>query len=244
MVLAVVVQAGTEAPASANPHLPRAVAQLRALDEAAALKTLEQARAWTKNTPRDLAFVHMYIGLANAGLARDGEAQASFGKALLLDPDLELPRFASPRVRDWWTRAGGKVEAAPAPAKAEAGPPVPPPQLALKPAAAVPPPAPVVGPATPSPAKAPVAGAGISKSRAVPWVGVGLAAAGLAGLGVAAWNGTEASRLGRKAAGESDLRQAVPDQASAQRASETANVLFGVGGALAVAGGAVFAWTF
>ena len=47
-----------------SPYLEQGVQRVRNLEEAAALRTLEQARAWPGNPPGQLAKVPLWIGLA------------------------------------------------------------------------------------------------------------------------------------------------------------------------------------
>jgi hypothetical protein len=93
----------------ANPHLERARAQLERLDERGALATLAEAKAWRGNSPHELALVYLYTGFAQAGLANLAAAREAFGTALLLDSTLSLGPEHSPRVRELWVKAGGKV---------------------------------------------------------------------------------------------------------------------------------------
>ena len=69
---------------SANPDLRTAMEQVYGLQEVAALRTLEHARRWEKNTRHDFALVDMVTGLAQAGLNHPEKAIDSFrsGKAL------------------------------------------------------------------------------------------------------------------------------------------------------------------
>jgi hypothetical protein len=105
----------TPAAESLNPYLAPAIQQIRDFDEAGALATLEKARKWPQNTPRDLAQVYFYTGLAHGALAHEDEAVRCFKNALELDPSVSLPRDASPRIKEWWKRAGGTLEEPPPP---------------------------------------------------------------------------------------------------------------------------------
>jgi hypothetical protein len=108
LVSVVVTQAAAE---SKNPFLAKAIEQLRALDERAALVTLAQAQDWAKDAPRELAMVNLYEGLAYAGLNEKVAAEDAFRAALLLDPAVALAPDASPVVLSWWREAGGTVPA-------------------------------------------------------------------------------------------------------------------------------------
>lgn len=50
--------------------------------------------------------MHLYLGLAHAGLAQAEQAIEAFKAALLLDPSVRLPEGTSPRIRGWWRKAG------------------------------------------------------------------------------------------------------------------------------------------
>ena len=98
-----------------NPYLSVGIRQLRELDETQALKTLDKARGWSGNTPQQLAQVHLYIGMTYAALVKETEQVQSFKKALVLDPDVKMPVWASPRVREVWVKLGGALDSAPQP---------------------------------------------------------------------------------------------------------------------------------
>jgi hypothetical protein len=123
-----------------NPYLERGIKQVQDLDERTALRTLEQARSWTGTTPAELARVHLWIGLAFAGLRQPAKAKENFKAALVLEPKLELPEDASPLVQAWWREAGGTEGSAREPAAMAPpapGPPAPP-VIAPPPAAVAP----------------------------------------------------------------------------------------------------------
>jgi len=126
---------------AANPFLERGIGQVERLDEDNAVKTLEQARAWPRNTPEQLAQVQLWLGLAYAGLNQSSRAKESFRAALVLNPHLSLPPGRSPRIQSWWQESGGTISPtemaqeappprpAPAPAVVTAPPPAPAPEL-------------------------------------------------------------------------------------------------------------------
>lgn len=196
----------------ANPYLPKAMAQVRALDEQAALETLTQAKNWPRNTPSELAQVHLWFGLAYAGLVREEEARESFRAALLIDNSLELPSGTSPVVIAWWTASGGRVA-----------------KPSLVPVATKPGPDLAGGP-PPEP----------EKPKWKPWAGVAVSAVAAAALGAGIYFGVQAKNLRttaentpRAAAADALNREAV---ATAQRA----NWFLGGGGVGALAGAALF----
>jgi hypothetical protein len=218
LVLASVLQAGQ------NADLARAIQQLQNLDERGALRSLELARRQPGISREELAQVHLYTGLAKAELFGQKEATKAFRAALDLDPNIRLPRTASPLVRGWWGELGGIVEAAPAlvPALAPPGPP----------------PAPVVvtervvvhdtAPAPPS--------------RTHRWVGVSIAALGVGVIAAALVLGARATATQRQSTSEADVALSASEHASAVQQAQTANKVGVVGGGLAIAGGVVFVW--
>lgn len=201
----------------ANEHLARAIDQVQALDEQAALLSLAEARKSPTLSAGELALVHLYEGLAHAGLANGPDAIAAFHAARLLEPSLTLPAEASPRVREWWAQAApgtapeARATLEPLPTVPEA----PPPQLVEPtPVAAV----------SPVPGWAPYAAAGAAV----------VAAAGGIWSGIQASSHAQAANDAAGIAAASDLRR------RAEREALTANLLYG--GAVLLGGGAAFLW--
>ena len=195
----------------ANPHLPKAIEQVRALDEQAALVTLALGKNWRENTARDLAQIHLWFGLAYVGLAREADARDSFRAALLLDDTLELPAGTSPVVTQWWSELGGRT-----------GNPA---LLPLLP-----------DEASPSPERIAVAPPAVRPVRWKPWVGAALSVAAAATLGAGVYFGVQARNL--RTAAESAPRAATADalNGDAVAAAQRGNWLFAAGGAGALAG--------
>lgn len=196
----------------ANPHLPKAIEQVRALDETAALATLELAKRWPENTPSELAQVHLWFGLAYVGLAREAEARESFREALALDEALELPSGTSPVVVGWWKALGGRT-AKPklVPDEVVGGQP-----LLVKPVEPLPPP------------------------RWKPWTAVAISAAAITTLGVGVYFGVQSRQL--RASAENTEPAGVADALNQEAivSAQRANWCFGFGGAGALAGAALF----
>lgn len=107
MLSLLVLSVSLAAPAHQNPHLVAAIEQLAALDDRGALVTLERAAAWPENDAAELSWVHVYFGLAWAGLNEKKKALESFKTALTLAPERRLPPSTSPTVQQWWKEAGG-----------------------------------------------------------------------------------------------------------------------------------------
>jgi hypothetical protein len=235
----------------ANPLLERGIRQVMNLDEASAVRTLEQARLWKGTTPPELARTYLWLGMAYAGLNQVIKARESFRAALVLEPSLQLPPGTSPRIRSWWRESGGTNDAAVTP------PPVSGPSVISPPAAAQK----AVGqdipqvlqpePPAPSPTWLPssstheIARGGASRSRpVVRWLGVGLCIVGLGAVVAGAIGGARSQAL----LGESRAAPAAGESTAllttARHDAQVANVLFATGGAV-MAGGAglaLFSW--
>jgi hypothetical protein len=197
-----------------NPHLSKALEQIRALDDVGAQRTLQAALAWPDNSPTEAGTAHVYLGLIQAVHAKESEAIGEFKKALALDPELRLPPDLSPIVVGWWKRAGGKTEPLPAPVAPVAPiaplPPQPEPEL-VKP------------PELPRSRWKRSAGAALFGAAAVPL---------LAGLPV----GARSRSLTDAAQSEATLGGALSYQRAAGPWAVGANVLFGVAAVMALAG--------
>ena len=216
LVLSLLVALGgapeSDAPRGGNPHLAQAIRELRELEEQKALRTLEQARKWASRSPEALAEVHLYLGLAYAGLARERDAVEHFHAGLLLDPGLVLPDWASPRVREWWVKAGGPSSA--------------PPSEAL--AAPAPTPAPGLPPvATPDAARGP---------RWSQWSGRALMVLGAVAAGGAVWAGLRANALDAESRSERWAPAAAELRQRAESRARTANLLWGASAGAGAAG--------
>jgi len=202
---------------SRNPHLRRAVEQLSAHEDRAALASLEAARTWARNTPDDVAHYHLYKGLALAGLGQRDASVRSFETALIIDASLTLPEGASPRATSLFREAGGKV---PEPA----APVVSPPAAALPSAALAPSP----------PAPAPRAWKA--------WTGGGLVALGVAAVLGGVLAGLASASTADDAQSAPSVEAARMRHDLAVKRARTSNVLYGGGGALLAGGAVLWAW--
>ncbi len=198
--------------AARPPLLDKAIDQLKHLDEAQALLTLEKARAWPGNTPEHLAEIYLYTGLAHAGLSHHDEAVDAFVSSLRLNPTQTLPADSSPRISEWWAQAQQRALRTPAP-------PLPNPPA----------------PWRPTPDAAPVEAQ--RSLRWAPWV---LAGAGVAAVAVGAALGVSARSQEAAWRAEPAVGRARALRETAASSALAANVLFGVGGAAVVGGGAWF----
>jgi|CXWL01.1.fsa_nt_gi hypothetical protein len=199
----------------ANPHLTKAIEQVRALDEQAALVTLALAKNWPENTPGELAQVHLWYGLAYVGLAREADARDAFRAAILLNDALELPAGTSPVVHGWWKTLGGR-QAKPA----------------LVPTKEVRSPALVTAPTIVEPA--PV--------RIRPWIGVAISVAAATTLGVGVYFGVQARALRTTAENTPHATTAVALNQEAVATAQRSNWLFATGAAGALGGAALIAF--
>lgn len=211
LLLALLFGAGSASAASA---LEEAIRQIQSLEPEAALSTLERERSREDITPAELAKVHLYTGMAQAQLAQVDRARESFRAARLLDPRLTLPEPASPGVRELWAKA------APA-AKASITPPA-----ATAPAPAVTAP-PLSLPAEPA-RDAPAWRTGL---------GIGMVVTGLAAVAGGIAFGLQRGSSAEAVKDEPDVGRALSLARTSHSQTRTANVLFGVGGALALGGG-------
>lgn len=231
--------ASARGPPSQEALLQRAKQQIHDLDSVGALRTLERVHSLSRLPAHDLAQIYLYRGLAHAELAEADSALAAFHSALLLDPSLELAEDVSPRVMDWWVKAGGKPKVPAEPRETPA--PEAPGLVPFAEAASRPPPTPVLR----SPIQA--APPAVTALHAVPppelglhhstrWLALGLGAAGVAVAGAGLGFGVHASSVYADARADPALRSAQAKQAQAVAAAQTANILFATAGGLAVGG--------
>lgn len=219
-----------------NPHLQRAMVQIDQLQESDALRSLELAHAWPHNTPQDAALVHLYTGLAHAGLADEARAVASFRTALKLEPKLQLPGEQAPRVHQWWRLAGGEEPRStgslqePTRDEPVTSTPAPP--------AAVPAPSPAWAASAKQPSQPP------SKVAAMRWIAGGALAAGALAAAGGAYLGARAQAQASLANSELHITSAKAAYTAAENQSTGSTILFAVGGALAAGGAIVFIVSF
>jgi drug/metabolite transporter (DMT)-like permease len=76
------------------------------------------------------------------------------------------------------------------------------------------------------------------------WIGTGIAVIGLASVGVAGGLGAQLGGLEQRARAEPSMASATPLQTQAIHTAQAANLLFAVGGGVALAGAGVFVWKF
>ncbi|MBI5546039.1 MAG: hypothetical protein HY901_19275 [Deltaproteobacteria bacterium] len=88
--------------ADSNPYLEEARKQYQTLDYEKTLDLLKKAMSWSGTTSAELAEVHLFRGLCNLQLGREGSGRAAFRAALLADPGLQLPPMTSPKIRQFF----------------------------------------------------------------------------------------------------------------------------------------------
>lgn len=213
-----------------NPHLPLAVEQLHAFDAEGARKTLELAKRWPYNTERELAEVNLYLGWAYAEMGKESETLESFRLARLLHPEVALPADASPKLVELWVASGGAL------ARTSPPPSITPPE----------------GLAPPAPSRAgaipvtPVEGVSASSAERAgrQWILPAVVAAGaVIALSTALVVGRTSMNTLARSNAEPGVSAAQALHGHAKAKATTANVLFGVAGALGAAS-VVFAFTF
>jgi hypothetical protein len=130
----------SHAETSRNPYFVAGLKLFADLDYEAAIEQLRKASSFPGNTLDDEVAIDLYLGMAQAGLGRENEADYAFRLALSLSPAAELPSNVSPKVRQWFDRVKRELSLArPAPIARTgvvAVVPQPPPESAAQQAAA------------------------------------------------------------------------------------------------------------
>jgi tetratricopeptide (TPR) repeat protein len=216
--------------ADADSLLERGVELVTQAENARAIRVLRRALL-RPASPAERARGHLYLGIARFNLLQTAAARRSFRTALELEPGIELPPDAAPKLRRFFARLRPPATVAPpAAAPATAPPRAPPasaPRAGRQPGDRRSLPAPLEPRETLRPAR--------SARYAPAWLCLGLTvAATAAGVGLGA-----AASAENRAAEDPALTSNAADEhhRSAARYATGANVLFGVTGAAAVAGG-------
>ncbi|MCC6749509.1 MAG: hypothetical protein IT371_17725 [Deltaproteobacteria bacterium] len=92
------------AEAQSNPHFERGMKLLREMDEGKALKEFAKALGYPGTTSQLKARIHIYRGVAFFHLLDKKSAQQAFQAALTLDPQVQIPRTVSPKIRVFFDR--------------------------------------------------------------------------------------------------------------------------------------------
>lgn len=215
----------------ASQLLQDAISAYERGDDQSARRLLDRAKKAASTEPATLAKAQLYWGLTCRSLGCQPEqAVAAFRAAVILDHDLRLPdeELISPRLREWWTQAGGVLVGKPTPVPVvtpvEPSPVVPPPSVVPE----------VPADALPAPPRRP------SVAPAIALAASAVVIASI-GLGFGAWAKDSASRA---AAPSLDVEVARREYQQASLRATLANVAFGLAGACALAAGIAFAFTF
>ena len=210
------------APASSRtgPHFDIGLSLLKRFEYAEAIKAFEKALDWPGNTRKERATIQLYIGVAQSNVTDYDAAEASFKRALTLDPSVELPKHTSPKITALLERVRAELR----PAKAVAPPP---PRVAPTPAS--------------TPATDPVEQPRETQRSAVNWPAWitlgGAVAAGATGLALglasrSAWSSAEDKKV--------PYEEAVQHADDASSRAIGADIMFGLAGAAAIASGVLF----
>lgn len=222
---------------SQNRYLNAAMKLYGDLEYEAALTSLEKAQKQPGNSMAEDVQIALYKGLIEFELGQTAAAESDFKAALALDETLALPKSCSPKVATLFEKARRDILKARPPK-----PVVQTPRPSDLPKREDPPPAVVATPAVavvaPTPLPPPEVRAPVSGQRRLIGLAVGIplmvVGAGLAGGG--AYFGTQSSGAvadARAATYQSDAQRLLDDAGGHAR---NANIMYGVGAAVAVAG--------
>jgi tetratricopeptide (TPR) repeat protein len=87
----------------AEASLQRGIKLLNDMEDAKALKELQRALAANPSS-KERVQIHLYLGITYFNLLRPEDAKQSLGKALDLEPTVELPESTSPKIKDLFAR--------------------------------------------------------------------------------------------------------------------------------------------
>src|SRR5258708_3032487 len=85
-------------PEPVNPYLTQARDLYEQLDFEKCLVRVRQASQWKNSSAQDLRDVELVGALCALNIGSRGEASERFKQALRIDPNVELPEFASPKA--------------------------------------------------------------------------------------------------------------------------------------------------
>jgi tetratricopeptide (TPR) repeat protein len=221
---------GAALPAAAagrtNPHLKEGIQLLSQAEDEKALLQFRKALKRRKNRRSTRAKIHMYLGITYLNLLKEPKAELHFRKALRLRRALKLPPGVSPKISGMVERLRQDLKGAP--------PPKEPTRTRVRRRAAT----------QPQPRQiTPVVQRSDGPSGGVYWPA-------FVALGVAVAAGGTGLALGLVAKGKADDAHnlatpsgpAVESYDTAERMALTANILYGVAGAAAIASGVLFYW--
>ncbi len=226
-VLAAFISLLATAPPGSNPHLAQAKQLLESYQEDQALKVLEQAIRWAHNSPHDLAEAHLLTGLAWAAKANEQNAIESFRQARILEPALKLAGDHSPRVRLWFDRAAAADALTPRELPTSTTTPV------LE--------RPIDAPSLAQEVKVP---SGSGRTAILRWGGTAGAVLGAASLVAGVTQGLQAAAHQKRSLQQTEVTLAYSEHQQAVTSATRANILYAIGGGLAIAATAAIVLSF
>lgn len=132
LVLVQLAWSGVVRAEQTNPHLKEGIQLLKNMEDDRAVAALKKALSWPDNTPEIRAEIHLHLGIAHSNLVNRDAATASFRRALESDPQISLPGQTSPKIRRLFEQARAELEqerrSTPAPTPAPVQPAPPPPR--------------------------------------------------------------------------------------------------------------------
>jgi tetratricopeptide (TPR) repeat protein len=206
-------------PVWANPELARGIKLLKNMEDAQAIEAFKKALNWADNTSKIRGQIYIHLGIAQSNQLKRDPAIESFRRALVEDPEIDLPERTSPKIRELFDRARVEIEKERTPLKPPTTAPVKPPV------------------AQPAPPPAPQQPSLFRRYRSA-WIALGVAV-GAASTGLAL--GVLSRRDEDKAADDSlTYDEAKKHHDRAKNRALGANIMFGLAGAGAVATGVLF----
>jgi hypothetical protein len=92
-------------PETNNPFVPLVAKSYDSLEFDTAISTLQKASNWPNNTSRDLLWLELMDGVLQVGAGNEASALAAFKRALLLEPNAQLPIKGSAKLRTLFGQA-------------------------------------------------------------------------------------------------------------------------------------------
>jgi tetratricopeptide (TPR) repeat protein len=138
LLIVLVLSGPTSVEARKNPHLLRGVRLLDRAEDEKALKAFNRALKWRHNRRRELARIHVYLGITHLNLTDEESARSHFRKGLKLNPKIALPEDVSPKIRQLMAQIREELAEKPEPGTPQPMPPVTAPPRTTPPPAVTP----------------------------------------------------------------------------------------------------------
>lgn len=90
--------ASAASPVRENPYLAEARSRYASLEYTAALESLKVALAYPGTATAELAEIHLFRGLCQLQLGKEGQGREALRAALRADPEVRLPPMTSPKI--------------------------------------------------------------------------------------------------------------------------------------------------